>query len=354
MTTFADFDAACWQRVQQDHRAWWDGTLDRGLVVVETFDTSRSTFMSQFPLNVPVAQVIDFYQGWLDSCQYFGDAYPKLWLNFGAGVMAAFLGSQLEFTASTDTTWFYPLGVESLSDLHPAYDPDNPWWRRVQDIGRAAVQRFGDRVIIGQTDIGGNLDILASLRGTEKLLIDVIDAPEEVERLTQELTALWLRYYDELQSIIFSEALGGACWSPVWFPGRGYMLQSDFSYMISPRMFKRFVLPDLIACTEAMDYGFYHMDGKGQIPHLDMLLSIPRLRGIQWQPGAGAPMAEGWIDLLERIRDGGKLCQVYVHRQGALEIARQIGGRGILFYVEEPYLTTEQAETFMEQMARIQ
>ncbi len=131
------------------------------------------------------------------------------------------------------------------------------------------------------------------------------------------------------------------------------MLQSDFSYMISPRMFRRFVLPDLMACTEAMDYGFYHMDGKGQIPHLDQLLSIPRLRGVQWQPGAGAAMAEGWIDLLRRIRDGGKLLQVYVHRQGALDIVRQIGGRGILFYVEEN-MTPQEAETFMAEMDRAQ
>ncbi len=176
MTTLANFNSSCWQRIRRDWTAWWNGTLDRGLVMVETCDFAFlakgfSGFMSQFPLDVPVDHVIDYYQDWLDHCEFFGDAYPKLWLNFGAGVMAAFLGSRLEYTARTDTTWFYPVGVESLADLHPAYDPDNPWWRRVQEVGRAAVQRFGDRVIIGQTDIGGNLDVLASLRSTEKLLI---------------------------------------------------------------------------------------------------------------------------------------------------------------------------------------
>ena len=67
------------------------------------------------------------------------------------------------------------------------------------------------------------------------------------------------------------------------------MLQSDFSYMISPRMFERLILPDLTACCEALEYAFYHLDGKGEIKHLDMLLSIERLRGIQWIPGDGAP-----------------------------------------------------------------
>ena len=95
------------------------------------------------------------------------------------------------------------------------------------------------------------------------------------------------------------------------------MLQSDFSYMISPRMFERLILPDLTACCDALDYAFYHLDGKGEIKHLDMLLSIERLRGIQWIPGDGAPPPEEWMPLLKRIRDGGKLCQVYVTPEGA-------------------------------------
>jgi 5-methyltetrahydrofolate--homocysteine methyltransferase len=99
-----------------------------------------------------------------------------------------------------------------------------------------------------------------------------------------------------------------------------------------------------------MDYGFYHMDGKGQIPHLDHLLSIPRLRGIQWQPGAGAPLASEWLDLLRRIRDGGKLCQVYVTPEGALKIKRELGGRGFLLAVgfEDDKLTPQEAVEFLD------
>jgi hypothetical protein len=79
------------------------------------------------------------------------------------------------------------------------------------------------------------------------------------------------------------------------------MLQSDLSYMISPHMFTRFVKPDLVACCE-------HLDGVGGLRHLDDLLSIERLRGIQWQPGDAQPMADQWLDVLRRIRDGGKRC----------------------------------------------
>jgi 5-methyltetrahydrofolate--homocysteine methyltransferase len=202
---------------------------------------------------------------------------------------------------------------------------------------------------IGLTDIGGNLDILASLRGTQNLLFDLYDAPDEVERLTREITALWLRYYDELCRMIEPVGRGIACWAPCWSSGRGYMLQSDFSYMISPEMFDRFVRPDLEACCAAMDYAFYHMDGAGQLRHLDRLLAIPGLRGIQWQPGAGAPTAEAWPDLLRKILDAGKLCQIFVDRAGAQQILREFDGRGFLIMITET-LTPAEADKFVKSL----
>jgi 5-methyltetrahydrofolate--homocysteine methyltransferase len=263
--------------------------------------------------------------------------------------MAAFLGSRVSWTP--DTTWFGPLdGVESLGDIHLAYDDANPWWQRVQEVTRCGVERFGRDVLVGMTDLGGNLDILASLRGSEKLLLDLTDDPHNVVRLVGEITGLWLRYYDALNAITSSEGRGSACWGPVWSPEPGYMLQCDFSYMISPRMFKRFVMPDLVACCDHLEYGFYHLDGKGEIPHLDQLISIERLRGIQWQPGDGQAMADGWLELIAKIRDSGKRCQIYVTRQGALTVQRELGGRGFLMHIVNDSMTVEEGEAFLSEL----
>ena len=105
--------------------------------------------------------------------------------------------------------------------------------------------------------------------------------------------------------------------------------------MIGPAMFERYVMPDLEACCAALDYPFYHLDGKGQLKHLDRLLAMPELRGIQWQPGDGQPLADGWLDVLKRIRDAGKLCQVYVRCEGVFTIAHALGGEGFLFSLLE-------------------
>ena len=47
--------------------------------------------------------------------------------------------------------------------------------------------------------------------------------------------------------------------------------------------------------------------------------------------GDGAPPPDEWLPLLKRIRDGGKLCQLFVTATGAMTIVRELGGRGFAF-----------------------
>ena len=87
--------------------------------------------------------------------------------------------------------------------------------------------------------------------------------------------------------------------------------------------------------------------GPGQIPHLKHLLSLEKLVGIQWIPGAGSPPPEEWLPLLKEIRDGGKLCQLFVSPEGARTIVRELGGKGFALAVEQS-MTREEADAFLQ------
>jgi 5-methyltetrahydrofolate--homocysteine methyltransferase len=340
-----------WDRTESDWMAWWAGELDRPLVIIEGREQSTNIipsevrdFASNFPLDMSANDVIDYYQAQLEAKRFYGDAWPKWWPNFGPGIGAAFLGARLE--SRLDTVWFEPAVQKPIEALSLNYSDANMWWQRVQELTRTAVDRWGDQVAVGHTDIGGNLDILASLHTTQQLLFELHDAPDDVARLVGEITPLWLRYYDELLDITKLAGRGTTTWAPIWSPDRCYMLQSDFSYMISPEMFERFVMPDLAACCENLDHAFYHLDGVGQIRHVNMLLSLERLRGIQWIPGAGQPPPEAWLPLLSRIRAGGKLCQLYVTPEGARTIMQALGGRGFAFYIDQA-MSRDEADDFL-------
>ncbi len=346
------FDEEDWERVERDWSAWWAGELRRPLVVLECVERweaydphCASVFLGNTPANQPADAILDEFIPRLENTHYLGDAFPRFWPNFGPGIIAAFAGALVQ--PAWDTTWFIPAQDGAISCLHVDGEDVNPWWLRVQEFTCAALERWGEQLAIGLTDLGGNLDILASLRGTKQLLIDLVKTPDQVERLVAETTRLWLACYHRLCEMVAPAGRGITCWGPLWSMERGYMLQSDFSYMISPRMFERFVLPDLEACTNQMETAFYHLDGIGQIVHLDALLSLPHLRGVQWVPGYGKPPCEEWLPLLKKIREAGKLCQVTVSPEGALKIMEALGRKGFCFVIAEPQLTPAEGEAFL-------
>ena len=123
-----------------------------------------SIFLGNYGLDTPIDLLLDLFVPRLEAIHYLGDAFPRFWPNFGPGI-------------------------------------------------QAAVERWGDQLSIGFTDLGGNLDILAHLRGTQQLLLDLINAPQEVDRLVRETNMLWLKCYEEL----FKQTQHGhgiTCWGP--------------------------------------------------------------------------------------------------------------------------------------------
>jgi hypothetical protein len=351
------FPDSAWESTIENWSAWWAGELERALVVLECTEPQdqatphyASTFLSNHDPETPPDELLDLFIPRLQATHYLGDAFPRFWPNFGPGIVAAFAGADVH--AGRDTTWFSPADAGPISSLHVSMQEKNPWWQRVTNVTQAAVEQWGDQLSIGFTDLGGNLDILAHLRGTQQLLFDLLDCPGEVDRTVQETHHTWQQCYKEIYKIT-NHGRGITCWGPCWSPTRGYLLQSDFSYMISPQMFERFVLPDISACCEELDYAFYHLDGRGQLPHLDMLLGIERLRGIQWVPGDGQPQAEHWLPLIKRILQSGKRCQVYVDAQSALTILHELGGQGMLLVINEN-LTPEQGEALLGEISQLE
>lgn len=353
-----NFTEADWERIERDTQAWWEHELDRPLVYLAVTDPLPYpwpyAYLTNYPLDMPAEQVVDRYEPFLNATHFYADAFPWWWINFGPGIAAGFLGSKVDSVSDpSETVWFSPARPVEIQDLHFTYDAQNIWWQRVQDITAAAAERFEGMLQVSHTDLGGNLDILASFRETQGLLFDVVEQPDEVDRLVREINRLWLQYYDAQEAVIRTWCRGTSSWTPIWTTGKTYMLQCDFCYMISPAMFERFVMPDLTACCDHLTHGFYHLDGKGEIPHLDMLLSIKRLRGIQWIPGDGQPTPDQWLPLLKRIRDGGKLCQVFVSPEGALRIVKNLGGKGFLLVINElgsEFQKPEVAQAFLKKL----
>jgi hypothetical protein len=309
----AHFDQARWARIKDDAQRWWAGELGRPLIQVRLKPPHSDRdapalpiheFASFYPMDVPVEQIVDGWDHDLGRTLFLGDAFPHVCPNFGPGVIAAFMGANL--VNGEDTVWFHSDHDTAISDLEFVFDEANPWFCRCRDLVMAAVGRWQGSVQCAMTDLGGNLDILSVFRSAETLLFDLYDNPEQVKRLTWQAHELWWRYFDEFCALAQGTNPGYSTWAALLSEESHYMLQCDFCYMIGPDMFDEFVKPELKASADRLVNAVYHMDGQGQLAHLDSLLDIESIKGIQWVPGAGAPDVCHWPEIYGKITDAGK------------------------------------------------
>jgi 5-methyltetrahydrofolate--homocysteine methyltransferase len=119
--------------------------------------------------------------------------------------------------------------------------------------------------------------------------------------------------------------------------------------MISPGDFERFVLPSLNRTAGHLDHSIYHWDGPGQIAHLDHLLSMPHLDGIQWVPGDGsAPVwDEKWFPLYEKIQAAGKILVLhgFYTVEDALKVIKNFSPKGL--WMSAALSSGEEAEALL-------
>lgn len=75
-------------------------------------------------------------------------------------------------------------------------------------------------------------------------------------------------------------------------------------------MFSEFISPELKQSCKRLSHSIFHLDGVGELAHLDNLLAINELDAIQWVPGEGKAPCDEWPWVYQKIKGSGKLMQV--------------------------------------------
>lgn len=87
------------------------------------------------------------------------------------------------------------------------------------------------------------LDVLAALKGTDKVLLDTVMQPEVLEQQMQQINDIYFKVFDELYDIIREGDEMAFCYFSSWAPGKMSKLQSDISTMISEDDYRRLYNP---------------------------------------------------------------------------------------------------------------
>ena len=269
------------------------------------------------------SQYLDWYVA--HSCLK-ADILPVANTQLGPGSLAAILGARLE--GGEDTIWIETAQNTSLPPLTTHPSP----LQLHKDLLRACKQRAQGHYYVGMPDLMEGLDVLASLRGTDQVLLDTVMRPEELERELQQVNDIYFQVFDELYDIIREGDEMAFCYFSLWAPGKCSKLQSDISTMISEDDFRRFVVPYIREQCQRIPYTLYHLDGVGALRHLPALLEIEELDAIQWTPGVGQPQGGDpqWYDVYRRILDGGKsIMACWVKPEELRPLLNAIGTEGV-------------------------
>ena len=295
-------------------------------------------------------RIVNDYENFFSHTYFAAESLPIVNVNLGPGVTAAYLGCNYQL--NTNTVWFQPF-IEDWDQDQFSFHETSMLWQKTLEITSLAVQRGQGKYFVNQTDLSGTIDILVHMRGTENLLFDFIDFPDEVKAARDRVLEIWFSCLKRLYELIRQGNDGGSLsWLDVWSPGLCHALQCDFSAMISPAHFEEFVMPEIRRQCQEMPYSIFHLDGPGVAVHLDHLLSIPELNAIQWQPGSGQARPVEWRDLLKKIQNSGKCIHTWGSCQDVLDMMEYLSPEGVYIEVLDTLNSPEEAESFLREVER--
>ena len=258
-------------------------------------DLSQKWFAPQWR-----AEYLDWY---VAHSSLKADILPVANTQLGPGSLAAILGGVFE--GGEDTIWIHP-NPDFTNEI--VFNPEHPNWILHKELLKACKAKANGHYFVGMPDLMEGLDVLAALKGTDRVLLDTVMQPEILEQQMQQINDIYFKVFDELYDIIREGDEMAFCYFSSWAPGKMSKLQSDISTMISQDDYRRFVQPFIREQCQKIDYTLYHLDGVGAMHHLPALLEIEELNAIQWTPGVGEPQGGSpkWYDLYKKILAGGK------------------------------------------------
>ena len=249
-------------------------------------------------------QLEKFERG-MEGNPFLGETFPAYWPNLGPNAYPNMLGCGVEYG---DVTTWAGHGLKSCRELDKIrFSRENETFKKLEELTRAALDRCGDRYIVGYTDIHPGFDCADAFRGTQELFLDLYDDPEGVKELVAKCSADFEFVFGYFNGILREHGHPSNTWINIPSFDLFHIPGPDLSAMLSNSQFREFILPVLKNEVRAASRVIFHMDGRGVAGHIDDILEVPGINAVQWVQGVGAdaPIMQ-WIPLIKKIQAAGK------------------------------------------------
>jgi hypothetical protein len=191
------------------------------------------------------------------------------------------------------------------------------------------------RWLVATQGFFGAMDAMALMRGYEDFLMDLAVAEaESAMRFAQDKAVrghkdIITRAWNDVEQYQF----GTATYPGIWAPGRINYWSADYSCMIGPADFEKWLAPEFEDMINLCEYSIYHLDGPDAVRHLPRLGQFARLKAIQYTIGPQVQNdVQHWAGVVRQIQSFGKATWLQIE-PGLLEtVLAHLDPRGLFLF----------------------
>lgn len=253
------------------------------------------------PDQIKPVSVLPLIEKWYQrDAELHSDVIQCFCPAFGIPWMEAIAGCKI--VSHPGTLWAEPF-LSSYHDRAPIkFNSDNPWLCKLLEFTDTLINFSNGRFPVALPQMRGPLDIVAAIRSQEMMCIDMLEQPEEVSKILNELTELWIDVNEYVLNQIPSFFGGYMSRMKAWMPGKTITPQNDVSSLISPRLYRELIAAYDHRIVSSFPYHCYHLHAAGY-NHFHTILNLDQLTAMQvtLEHTLGGPSLESIMPVLYDI-----------------------------------------------------
>ena len=319
----------------QRWEAWWRFEADRPLLAAAVRKLEAPRWDKAFDLLEKPEEWLAVRRRQMEATCFSPDTPPSIRVDLGPVVTAAFLGAPLHFAAGENTSWQTPVirSWEGCPELKLRMD--NHWLDVVLKLLDRTAQDAAGHYLVSLPDYSGAFDILANLRGSQDLLLDLYDAPDAAFHAAGGLVDAWRLVFEKSYATILARGAGITSWLHAWSSVAYTVPSCDFNYMIGPDVFRELVMPSLAEQARQAGRCVLHLDGPGATRHAQAVAEEPAITAVQFTPGAGSRSAVVWMDMYRLLQAAGKPLLLVCPKAEIPELLEKLDHRGLVLWPDD-------------------
>lgn len=177
----------------------------------------------------------------------------------------------------------------------------NPWMDKLTEITNWLIDYSANRFPVSVSLLRGPSDILSALRGPAQMCLDLVDFPDLMLKILEQLTDLWLKIcWHQLDLIPPFESGFSFGQIYLWGQDKCAWFQDDALALLSPPYYQHFLLPFEKKIASSLPISGIHLHPRSLFV-IDDLVNIPELDVIEINYEPSGPSLEVLLPSFQKV-----------------------------------------------------